>query len=183
MRGKEADDRAVSSAVATRFVKHIAEHYDLISAEISSALSDFHADAVEEGGPRQQQHMGELSCSFQLLLEYARSIGAIDDVEIAEWGLRLQNALERALAANMRLTAKFERENVSNIAKIIVDAMKSETILLAKSKEKFSKKPDKYAGFEGRKRTVYIRLSSLQELLTSVSGKVWTDSAVGQAAA
>ena len=88
MRGKEADDRAVSSAVATRFVKHIAEHYDLISAEISSALSDFHADAVEEGGPRQQQHMGELSCSFQLLLEYARSIGAIDDVEIAEWGLR-----------------------------------------------------------------------------------------------
>lgn len=180
MRGKEADDRAVSSAVATRFVKHIAEHYDLISAEISSALSDFHADAVEEGGPRQQQHMGELSCSFQLLLEYARSIGAIDDVEIAEWGLRLQNALERALAANMRLTAKFERENVSNIAKIIVDAMKSETILLAKSKEKFSKKPDKYAGFEGRKRTVYIRLSSLQELLTSVSGKVWTDSAVGK---
>lgn len=180
MRGKEADDRAVSSAVATRFVKHIAEHYDLISAEISSALSDFHADAVEEGGPRQQQHMGELSCSFQLLLEYARSIGAIDDVEIAEWGLRLQNALECALAANMRLTAKFERENVSNIAKIIVDAMKSETILLAKSKEKFSKKPDKYAGFEGRKRTVYIRLSSLQELLTSVSGKVWTDSAVGK---
>ena len=180
MRGKEADDRAVSSAVATRFVKHIAEHYDLISAEISSALSDFHADAVEEGGPRQQQHMGELSCSFQLLLEYARSIGAIDDVEIAEWGLRLQNALERALAANMRLMAKFERENVSNIAKIIVDAMKSETILLAKSKEKFSKKPDKYAGFEGRKRTVYIRLSSLQELLTSVSGKVWTDSAVGK---
>ena len=180
MRGKEADDRTVSSAVATRFLKHIAEHYDLISAEISSALSDFHADAVEEGGPRQQQHLGEISCAFQLLLEYARKIGAIDDVEIAEWGLRLQNALERALAANMRLTAKFERENVSNIAKIIVDAMKSETILLAKSKEKFSKKPDKYAGFEGRRRTVYIRLSSLQELLTSVSGKVWTDSAVGK---
>ena len=180
MRGKEADDRTVSSAVASRFVQYLAENFDSVSAEIQMALSNFRADAVEKGGPRQQQHMGELSCAFQLLLEYAKAVGAIDDVEIAEWGLRLQNALERALAANMRLTAKFERENVSNIAKIIVDAMKSETILLAKSKEKFSKKPDKYAGFEGRKRTVYIRLSSLQELLTSVSGKVWTDSAVGK---
>ena len=35
----------VSCAVATRFLKHFAEHYDLISAEIRSALSDFHADA------------------------------------------------------------------------------------------------------------------------------------------
>ena len=35
----------VSCAGATRFLKHFAEHYDLISAEISSALSDFHADA------------------------------------------------------------------------------------------------------------------------------------------
>lgn len=181
MRGKEADDRAVSCAVATRFLKHIAAHYDLVSAEISSALSDFHADAVEEGGPRQQQHLGEISCAFQLLLEYARSIGAIDDVEIAEWGLRLQNALGRSLSANIRLTAKFERENVSNIGKIIVDAMKNEAILLAKNKEKFAQKPDKYAGFEGHKHTVvYIRLSSLQELLTSVSGKVWTDSATGK---
>ena len=181
MRGKEANDRTVSSAVATRFLKHIAEHYDLISAEISSALSDFHADAVEEGGPRQQQHLGEISCAFQLLLEYAKAIGAIDDVEIAEWGLRLQNALGRSLSANIRLTAKFERENVSNIGKIIVDAMKNEAILLAKNKEKFAQKPDKYAGFEGRKHTVvYIRLSSLQELLTSVSGKVWTDSATGK---
>ena len=34
---------------------------------------------------------------------------------------------------------------------------------------------------EGHKHTVvYIRLSSLQELLTSVSGKVWTDSATGK---
>lgn len=179
MRGKEADDRMVSSATATRFIKYLAEHFDSVSDEIRMALSNFRADAVEEGGPR-QQHMGELSCSFQLLLEYARSIGAIDDLEMAEWRLRLQNALGRALSANMRLTAKFERENVSNVAKIIVDAMKSETILLAKNKEKFSQKPDKYAGFEGHKRTVYIRLSSLQELLTSVSGKVWTDSAVGK---
>lgn len=35
----------VSCAGATRFLKHFAEHYDLISAEIRSALSDFHADA------------------------------------------------------------------------------------------------------------------------------------------
>lgn len=181
MRGKEADDRAVSSAVTTRFLKHIAEHYDLISAEIRSALSDFRADAVEKGGPRQQQHMGELSCAFQLLLEYAKAIGAIDDLEMAEWRLRLQNALGRSLSSNIRLTAKFERENVSNIAKIIFDAMKNEAILLAKNKEKFAQKPDKYAGFEGHKHTVvYIRLSSLQELLTSVSGKVWTNSAVGK---
>ena len=181
MRGKEADDRAVSCAVATRFLKHIAAHYDLVSAEISSALSDFHADAVEEGGPRQQQHLGEISCAFQLLLEYARAIGAIDDIEMAEWGVRLKSALGRSLSANMRLTAKFERENVSNVAKIMVDAMKSETILLAKNKDKFTKNPDKYAGFEGHKHTaVYIRLSSLQELLTSVSGKVWTDSATGK---
>lgn len=181
LRGKEADDRAVSCAVATRFLKHIAAHYDLVSAEISSALSDFHADAVEEGGIRQQQHMGELSCAFQLLLEYAKAIGAIDDVEIAEWGLRLQNALRRSLAANIRLTAKFERENVSNVAKVIVDAMRSGTISLAKNKEKFTQKQNKYAGFEGHKHTVvYIRLSSLQELLTSVSGKVWTDSATGK---
>ena len=181
MGGMEADDRAVSCAVATRFLKHIAAHYDLVSAEISSALSDFHADAVEEGGPRQQQHLGEISCAFQLLLEYARAIGAIDDIEMAEWGVRLKSALGRSLSANMRLTAKFERENVSNVAKIMVDAMKSETILLAKNKDKFTKNPDKYAGFEGHKHTaVYIRLSSLQELLTSVSGKVWTDSATGK---
>ena len=112
MRGKEADDRMVSSATATRFIKYLAEHFDSVSDEIRMALSNFRADAVEEGGPRQQQHMGELSCSFQLLLEYARSIGAIDDLEMAEWRLRLQNALGRALSANMRLTAKFERENV-----------------------------------------------------------------------
>lgn len=181
LRGKEADDRAVSCAVATRFLKHIAAHYDLVSAEISSALSDFHADAVEEGGPRQQQHLGEISCAFQLLLEYAKAIGAIDDLEMAEWRLRRQNALGRSLSSNIRLTAKFERENVSNVAKIMVDAMKSETILLAKNKDKFTKNPDKYAGFEGHKHTaVYIRLSSLQELLTSVSGKVWTDSATGK---
>lgn len=181
MRGKEADDRMVSSATATRFIKYLAEHFDSVSDEIRMALSNFRADAVEEGGPRQQQHMGELSCSFQLLLEYARSIGAIDDIEMAEWRLRLKSALGRSLSANMRLTAKFERENVSNIAKIIADAIKNETILLAKNKEKFAQKPDKYAGFEGHKHTVaYIRLASLQELLTSVSGKVWTDSAVGK---
>ena len=181
MRGKEADDRTVSSAVVSRFVQYLAKHFDSVSDEIQLALSTFRADAVAEGGPRQQQHMGELSCAFQLLLEYAKAIGAIDDVEIAEWGLRLQNALGRSLSANIRLTAKFERENVSNIGKIIVDAMKNEAILLAKSKEKFAQKPDKYAGFEGHKHTVvYIRLSSLQELLTSVSGKVWTDSATGK---
>ena len=85
------------------------------------------------------------------------------------------------LAANIRLTAKFERENVSNVAKVIVDAMRSGTISLAKNKEKFTQKQNKYAGFEGHKHTVvYIRLSSLQELLTSVSGKVWTDSATGK---
>ena len=40
---------------------------------------------------------------------------------------------------------------------------------------------NKYAGFEGHKHTVaYIRLASLQELLSSVSGKVWTDSATGK---
>lgn len=181
MRGKEADDRTVSSAVVSRFVQYLAKHFDSVSDEIQLALSTFRADAVAEGGPRQQQHMGELSCAFQLLLEYAKAIGAIDDVEIAEWGLRLQNALGRSLSANIRLTAKFERENVSNIGKIIIDAMKNEAILLAKNKEKFAQKPDKYAGFEGRKHTVvYIRLSSLQELLTSVSGKVWTDSATGK---
>ncbi|MCI7208893.1 MAG: hypothetical protein MR521_01405, partial [Butyricicoccus sp.] len=113
--------------------------------------------------------------------EYAKAIGAIDDLEMAEWRLRLQNALGRSLSSNIRLTAKFERENVSNVAKIMVDAMKSETILLAKNKDKFTKNPNKYAGFEGHKHTaVYIRLSSLQELLTSVSGKVWTDSATGK---
>lgn len=181
MRGKEADDRMVSSATATRFIKYLAEHFDSVSDEIRMALSNFRADAVEEGGIRQQQHMGELSCAFQLLLEYAKAIGAIDDVEIAEWGLRLQNALRRSLAANIRLTAKFERENVSNVAKVIVDAMRSGTISLAKNKEKFTQKQNKYAGFEGHKHTVvYIRLSSLQELLTSVSGKVWTDSATGK---
>ena len=181
LRGKEADDRAVSSAVVSRFVQYLAEHFDSVSDEIQSALSTFRADAVAEGGPRQQQHMGELSCAFQLLLEYAQKMGAIDDVEMAEWGLRLKSALGRSLSANMRLTAKFERENVSNIAKIIADAMKNETILLAKNKEKFAQKPDKYAGFEGRKHTVvYIRLASLQELLSSVSGKVWTDSATGK---
>lgn len=181
MRGKEADDRTVSSAVASRFVQYLAKHFDSVSDEIQLALSAFRADAVAEGGPRQQQHMGELSCAFQLLLEYAQKMGAIDDVEMAEWGLWLQNALGRSLSANIRLTAKFERENVSNIAKIIFDAMKNEAILLAKNKEKFAQKPDKYAGFEGHKHTVvYIRLSSLQELLTSVSGKVWTNSAVGK---
>lgn len=181
MRGKEADDRAVSSAVASRFVQYLAEHFDSVSDEIQSALSTFRADAVAEGGPRQQQHMGELSCAFQLLLEYAQKMGAIDDVEMAEWGLWLQNALRCSLAANIRLTAKFERENVSNVAKIMVDAMRSGTISLAKNKEKFTQKQNKYAGFEGHKHTVvYIRLSSLQELLTSVSGKVWTDSATGK---
>lgn len=181
MRGKEADDRTVSSAVASRFVQYLAKHFDSVSDEIQLALSAFRADAVAEGGPRQRQHMGELSCAFQLLLEYAQKMGAIDDVEMAEWGLWLQNALGRSLSANIRLTAKFERENVSNIAKIIFDAMKNEAILLAKNKEKFAQKPDKYAGFEGHKHTVvYIRLSSLQELLTSVSGKVWTNSAVGK---
>lgn len=181
MRGKEADDRTVSSAVASRFVQYLAKHFDSVSDEIQLALSAFRADAVAEGGPRQQQHMGELSCAFQLLLEYAQKMGAIDDVEMAEWGLWLQNALGRSLSANIRLTAKFERENVSNIAKIIFDAMKNEAILLAKNKDKFTKNPNKYAGFEGHKHTVvYIRLSSLQELLTSVSGKVWTNSAVGK---
>ena len=132
MRGKEADDRMVSSATATRFIKYLAEHFDSVSDEIRMALSNFRADAVEEGGPRQQQHMGELSCSFQLLLEYARSIGAIDDLEMAEWRLRLQNALGRALSANMRLTAKFERENVSNVAKIIADAIKKRDDIVGK---------------------------------------------------
>lgn len=181
MRGKEADDRTVSSAVASRFVQYLAKHFDSVSDEIQLALSTFRADAVEEGGPRQQQHLGEISCAFQLLLEYARAIGAIDDIEMAEWGVRLKSALGRSLSANMRLTAKFERENVSNVAKIIVDAMRSGTISLAKNKEKFTQKQNKYAGFEGHKHTVaYIRLASLQELLTSVSGKVWTDSATGK---
>ncbi len=181
MRGKEADDRMVSSAAATRFIRYIADHFDSVSDEIQMALSDFHADAVAEGGPRQQQHMGELSCAFQLLLEYAQKMGAIDDAAMAEWRLRLQNALGRSLSANMRLTAQFERENVSNVAKVIVDAMRSGTISLAKNKEKFAQKQDKYAGFEGHKHTVaYIRLASLQELLTSISGKVWTDSATGK---
>lgn len=69
MRGKEADDRTVSSAVASRFVQYLAKHFDSVSDEIQLALSTFCADAVEEGGPRQQQHLGEISCAFQLLLE------------------------------------------------------------------------------------------------------------------
>lgn len=48
LRGKEADDRAISSAVVSRFVQYLAEHFDSVSDEIQSALSTFRADAVAE---------------------------------------------------------------------------------------------------------------------------------------
>ena len=180
MRNKEADDRAVTSAVALRFLQYVAANYDAICEKIRSGLGAFRADQAKDSRPRQQQHLAELSCSFQLLLEYAREIGAIQMDAYGDWCTRLQNILNHSLGVTNRLIEEYERKNITNISRIIIESLYNGSLTLAKSQKRFQQDPDQFDGFSNKKKgQIYLRLKSLSQLLTTLSGRTWTEQAVG----
>ena len=180
MRSKEADDRAVTSAVALRFLQYVAANYDAICEKIRSGLGAFRADQAKDSRPRQQQHLAELSCSFQLLLEYAREIGAIQMDAYGDWCTRLQNILNHSLGVTNRLIEEYERKNITNISRIIIESLYNGSLTLAKSQKRFQQDPDQFDGFSNKQKDqIYLRLKSLSRLLTTLSGRTCTEQAAG----
>lgn len=181
MKHRKPDDRRITTAAISRFLAYSAANYDEIGAEIAQALHEFRADESKDSAPRQQQHLGELSCAFQLFVKYAAEIGALSDQEVPTWTCALQDALEYSLSENNRLVESFEAKTVSNIAKILVDAMKNDVLLVANDEDEFVRHPDDFDGFKRKKvGKRFLRLDSIANLLTSVSGRNWTANETGK---
>ena len=51
---------------------------------------------------------------------------------------------------------------------------------MAKSLKRFQQDPDQFDGFSNKKKEqIYLRLKSLSQLLTTLSGRTWTEQAIG----
>lgn len=181
MRGRQEDDRRITTAAMSRFLAYCAANYDEIATKVMQALQEFRADEAEDSAPRQQQHLAELSCAFQIVLEYANAIGALSSKERQEWIRVLQVALENSLSENNRLVEAFETKTVTNIAKTLVDAMKSGELHLADDKDEFERDPAVFDGFKCKKTGMrFLRLDSIARLLTNRTGHQWTSNQAGQ---
>ena len=101
----------VSCAVATRFLKHFAEHYDLISAEIRSALSDFHADAADASVPQRR------FCDTATVAETHRRLLA-GSHNISE------NALRGLIRQGILPAVKLGRKTFAEYAEYVIDLKK-----------------------------------------------------------
>ena len=114
-------------------------------------------------------------------MKYAAEIGALSDQEVQMWTCALQDALGYSLSENNRLVESFEAKTVSNIAKILVDAMKNDVLLVANDEDEFVRHPDDFDGFKRKKvGKRFLRLDSIANLLTSVSGRNWTANETGK---
>lgn len=179
MRNGERDDRIVTAAAMARFLKYFTENYDNLSAEIRTQLCSCNPASSRDSGPRQQAILLELSCAFQLLLDFAAEIGVLNPIELESWRDMMQLALSFSLRRNNDLLQQFERISASNVSKIIFYAIDSKDIRLAKSIDEFRISPKSYDGFK-RKKIVFVRQQALAELLTDVTGRQWTVNEVGQ---
>lgn len=180
MYGREEDDHTVTCAVISRFLQYVSENYEACRKKIGDALGPFRADKGTDSAPRQQQHLAELSCAFQILLEFAYEIGAIGTDDLEEWCSQLKAALEHSLGVNNGLVHEYNLRNVTNISKIIIDSIENDSMRIAKNRSKLECDSDKFDGFVDRKKgQIYLRLTSLSQLLTALSGRAWTEQAVG----
>ncbi len=178
MTGKEKDDHIVTAAAMSRFLAYFAPRYEKLSTQIKDALQAVDPTEAPDSNPRQQTMMLELSCAFQLFLDFALKIGALSEQEHQIWYDALTRALSASLKHNTELVAQCERKNVVNIAKIILEEVESGKICLAKTPDKYS--PKKHDGYrKGRK--FDITLDALARQLSAITGKNWSTNRVGNA--
>ena len=179
MRGGELDDRLVAAAAASRFLEYFARNYDRLCAEIQTALRALDPSTCTNCSPRQQAILLELSCAFQLYLDFALEIGVLNPTEREQWQCALDRALSASLSRSNQLIEQFKRRNVTNLAETLLIAIAGESLRIAKNQAKFESSPESYAGFR-RDNTIFVPLDALADLLTSTTGRVWTKNQVGQ---
>lgn len=175
----KTNDHLTTAAAMLRFLQHCAINYDNIVAEIKESFVKFDPNAVEDSSPRQQRILAELSFSFRLFLRFAEQTGALTEVQKARWEMKLQSALEASLQVNNQILRDFNTKNVTNIAELIVSAIKSGGLKLADDLDEFHNYPKQYDGFK-KKGFRCIKLESIAYHLTNLTGRHWTKSQVGQ---
>ena len=179
MRGREPDDRAVTAAIATRFLRYCAAHFDEIQQKISSELGTFDASASANSSPRQQQHLAELYCAFLLLLQFAEAAHALTAEESGTLEGQFHDVLNHCLSENNRLLKTISLQNLDNLACFLLENIENGQIALAKSQENYALDPDTFAGLRDKK-LCYLKLQALAEFITSSTGRTWTANRVGQ---
>lgn len=180
MRGREPDDRAVSCAVLTNFVSYCAHCFDDVRAELSQALTAFR-EASQDSSPRQQRHLAELSYAFQLLLDYARQTGAICDADYDRLFDMLCHALNRCLSINAKLVEDFERQEITNPARLLLEAIKNDNLHIASDEQEYALDPDHYAGFYHKKHClILLRLEAIAAYFAEVSGRSFSSIETGK---
>lgn len=97
-----------------------------------------------------------------------------------DWCTRLQNILNHSLGVTNRLIEEYERKSITNISRIIIESLYNGSLTLAKSQKRFQQDPDQFDGFSNKQKDQrYLRLKSLRRLLTTLSGRTWTEQAAG----
>lgn len=171
MRGREPDDRTVSCAVMKIFTSYCAHCFDDVRAELSQALTTFRK-VPQDFSPRQQQHLAELSYAFQLLLDYTRKTGAICDTDHGRLLDMLHHALNRCLSINAKMVEDFERQEITNPAHLLLEAIKEKTLPIAKNEQAYALDPERYAGFYDKKHSlILLRLEAISAYFSEVSGR------------
>ncbi len=178
MTGKEKDDHLVTAAAMSRFLAYFVAHYNRLSQEIKEALQGVDPIEASDSNPRQQTMMLELSCAFQLFLDFALEINAISQQEHKTLNNALTRALSLSLKRNKELVTQCERKNATNIAKIILEEIDRGGIYLAKSSEKYL--AEKHDGYRKGKKCD-ITLDALARQLSEVTGKSWSKNEAGKA--
>lgn len=180
MRGREPDDRAVSCAVLRNFVDYCAQYFDDVRAELSQALTAFR-EVPQDFSPRQHQHLAELSYAFQLLLDYARQFDAICDTDYARLLGMLHHALNRCLTINAKMVEDFERREITNPARLLLEAIKEKTLPIAKNEQEYALDPIRYVGFYDKKTSlILLRLEAIAAHFSEVSGRPCSAIAAGK---
>lgn len=180
MRGREPDDRAVSCAVLRNFVSYCAHCFDDVRAELSQALTEFR-EVPQDSSPRQQQHLAELSYAFQLLLDYTRKTGAISDADHGNLLGMLHQALNRCLSINAELVEEFDRREVTNPARLLLEAIEKDCLRIASDEKAYALDPDDYMGYYHKKRyLIFLRLEAIAAYFFEVSGRPFSTIETGK---
>lgn len=169
------DDRALTAAVISRFLVFFAVNYDGLVDEIRQTLRK--ADGVGEC-LRQQQIYDELSLCFRLLLLCGQRLKILNGSEFKSWHKRANEAFSLAFTHNRDLLDNLEKKNLSNIAKIILTAIDTGDLKIAKTPEKFVGK-SKYDGFRTTE-LVCIRPDALLKHVNRIADKNLTKNELGK---
>lgn len=176
MKSFSDDDRTMTAAVMSRFIGFFAANYDRFVADIQQRLQN--TDDKEEC-PRQRQIYDELLVYVHLLLKYAQNIGALSKSERKTLKKKAKEAFSLALVHNRDLLDLLERKNLKNPQKIILEAIDTGKLNIAKSKKKYFQNPEEYDGLESSG-NVCILSSALARYLSQLAGEQISENELGK---